>query len=113
VEGNATTWMADVNVAIKRSGGKSPIAASGALHHLPGVGTIKSVIVESTSAGRKVMVMFLKSRGWNETGLIYLKGFPPPSDTCNVHLSGPWWQVGALDVTSMGCARGYHFTPGG
>ena len=29
------------------------------------------------------------------------------------HLSGPWWQIGLLNLTTNGCARGFHFTGGG
>ena len=112
VIGNSSTWSADVRVAVSRGVHGSPIAATGALHHLPGVGTIKDVIVE-TGSSHRLLVIFLRSEGWNENGLAYLQGYPPPQDTCNVHLSGPWWQIGSLNTKTMGCAQGFHFTPGG
>ena len=113
VNGNAATWTADVKTAIARSGSGSPIAPEGALRDIPGVGRIASVIVDKSSSGKRVAVLFMTSPGGNSGGLVFLHGYPPPSDTCNTHLSGPWWQLSPLNYTTNGCARGFHFTGGG
>jgi len=110
---NTATWSADVKIAIAESPPVGPITPSGALRDIPGVGKIVSVIVDKADSGKKVAVLFLTSEGVEESGLVYLIGFPPPSDSCSVHLNGPWWQVGPLNTTTMGCARGFHFTGGG
>jgi hypothetical protein len=110
---NTATWSADVKIALSKSVPVGPITPSGALSDIPGVGKIVRVIVDKADSGKKLAVLFLTSEGVNESGLVYLNGFPPPSDTCNVHLNGPWWQVGPLNTTTMGCARGFHFTGGG
>jgi hypothetical protein len=58
-------------------------------------------------------VSFMTGVGSRSTGLVYLNGYPPPSDSCNVHLSGPWWEVSPLIVATMSCPRGFHYTTGG
>jgi hypothetical protein len=112
VGANAVIWTSDVKLAMAQSKHAGPIDPTGPLRDVPGVGTIESVIVEKGS-GNRVIVLFLTSEGWNESGLVYLQGYPPPSDSCNVHLSGPWWQVGPMNVTTMSCARGFQYTDGG
>jgi hypothetical protein len=112
VGANDAIWTSDVKLAMAQSNSAGPITPTGPLRDVPGVGKIESVIVEKGSRNR-VIVLFLTSEGWNETGLVYLQGYPPPSDSCNVHLSGPWWQVGRMNVSTMSCARGFNFTPGG
>jgi hypothetical protein len=108
---NAATWRADVMIALKERPATGPITPRGRLQHLPGVGPIMSVYVNGS--GKHVSVLFLTNVGMEENGLAYLQGLPPPSDSCNVHLSGPWWQISPLNTTTNGCARGYHYTPGG
>jgi hypothetical protein len=110
---NTATWSADVKIALSESVPVGPITPSGPLSDIPGVGRIVGVFVNREDSGKKAAVLFLTSEGINESGLVYLNGFPPPSDSCNVHLNGPWWQVGPLNTTTMGCARGFHFTGGG
>jgi hypothetical protein len=113
VNGNAATWAADVKIALSKSRSASPITPTGPLLLLPGVGKIDSVVVNKSPSGQKVAVMFMTGTGGNSGGLVYLHGYPPPSDTCNAHLSGPWWQLSPLNDTTMGCERGFHFTGGG
>jgi hypothetical protein len=113
VDAYSATWTKDVKLAISERNPVGPIKPSGPLRNLPGVGRIVSVIVERSNSGKEVVVLFLTGDGLNEAGLVYLNGYPPPQDTCNVHLGGPWWQVGPLNTTSMSCARGFHFTGGG
>jgi hypothetical protein len=110
---NTATWSADVKIALSESVPVGPITPTGPLSDIPGVGKIVNVIVNKADSGKKVAVLFLTGEGVNESGLVYLNGFPPPSDTCNVHLNGPWWQVGPLNTMTMGCERGFHFTGGG
>jgi hypothetical protein len=107
------TWTSDVKLAISEGKPVGPIRPTGPLKDIPGVGRIDSVIVERPAPGNRVMVLFLTVDGWNSEGLAYIKGYSPPSDTCNFHLGGPWWQLGQLNTTTMGCARGFTFTGGG
>jgi hypothetical protein len=113
VNANQATWRADVKIALKERPPMGPLTPSGRLQSLPGVGPLMSVYVYETNAGKNVSVLFLTNVGQEENGLAYLQGFPPPSDTCNVHLSGPWWQISPLNINANECARGYHYTPGG
>jgi len=113
VNANAATWRADVMIALKERPPTGPLTPSGRLQDLPGVGTIMSIYVYETTSGKGVSVLFLTDVGQEENGLAYLQGFPPPSDSCNVHLSGPWWQISPLNISTNTCARGYHYTPGG
>jgi len=110
---NQTAWAADVKIALAERSPVGPIMPTGPLRDLPGVGEIATVIVDRSSSGNKVTVLFLTSVGVNEAGLAYLKGSPPPQDSCSVHLSGPWWQIAPLNTTTMGCARGFHDNGGG
>ena len=113
VNANQATWRADVKIALKERPPTGPLTPSGRLQSLPGVGPIMSVYINKSNSGKNVSVLFLTNVGQEENGLAYLQGFPPPSDSCNVHLSGPWWQMSPLNITTNGCARGYHYTPGG
>jgi hypothetical protein len=113
INAHGVTWTKDVNLALSERPALGPLTPSGPLRDIPGVGRIVSVVIEGPASGKKVIVLFLKSRGWNATGLAYIEGFSPPPDTCNAHIGGPWWQLGSLNTTSMGCARGFHFTGGG
>jgi len=63
------------------------------------------VIVDKSASGKRVAVLFMTSPGGNSGGLVFLHGYPPPSDTCNTHLSGPWWQLSPLNYTTNGCAE--------
>jgi len=110
---HTVTWSADVKIAVAESGPAGPMTPTGTLRDVPGVGKIVGVFVDTADSGKKEAVSFLTREGVGESGLVYLNGFPPPSDSCNLHLSGPWWQVGPLNTTTMGCARGFHFTGGG
>jgi hypothetical protein len=110
---NQAVWASDVKIALAERVPVGPIMPTGSLRDLPGVGEIASVIVDRSASGNKVTVLFLTSVGVNEAGLAYLKGFPPPQDSCSVHLSGPWWQIAPLNTTTMGCARGFHDNGGG
>ncbi len=112
---NSATWTADVKLAIAESTPAGPLLPSGPLRDIPGVGTINSVIVNKGTSEHQVAVFFVTSDvpGAGESGLAYLRGYPPLQDTCDVHLSGPWWQIGLLNVSTNGCARGFHFTGGG
>jgi hypothetical protein len=113
VNANAATWRADVKIALQERPPTGPLTPSGRLQNLPGVGMIMSVYVDGSNSGKNVSVLFLTNVGPDETGLAYLQGFPPPSDSCNVHLSGPWWQISPLNISTNTCARGFHYTPGG
>jgi hypothetical protein len=113
VGAHSAVWSSDVKFAIHASASGSPVNVVGPLELLPGVGRIAEVIVDGTGSHKKVAVLFLTGVGVNEAGLAYLNGYPPPSDTCSVHLSGPWWEISPLDVTTMGCVRGFHYTGGG
>jgi hypothetical protein len=113
VRANSATWTSDVRLAIAESKPVGPIHPTGPLRHLPGVGTIVSVIVDKGVSDHQVAVLFMTNEGVGESGLAYLKGFPPPPDSCDVHLSGPWWQIGPLNLPSNNCARGFHYTEGG
>jgi hypothetical protein len=112
VNADSSKWLDKVNVALVMGGVGGPIRHV-AGYQLPGVGKISEIVVDRGAGGTRVSVLFLTSNGWNESGLAYLIGYPPPSDTCNVHLSGPWWQLGPLNTSTMGCAKGFHYTPGG
>jgi hypothetical protein len=111
---NSATWTSDVKLAIAESKPTGPLLPRGPLRDLPGVGTITSVLVNK-GPGNRVAVFFVTNDvpAAGESGLAYLRGYPPYPDTCNVHLSGPWWQIGVLNESSNDCARGFHFTGGG
>ena len=111
VNANQATWRADVKIALKERPPTGPLTPSGRLQTLPGIGPIMSVYVNES--GKAVSVLFLTNVGQEENGLAYLQNFPPPSDSCNVHLSGPWWQISPLDIATNECSRGYHYSPGG
>src|ERR1019366_6052756 len=90
-----------------------PVPLVGPLRDIPGVGKIVEVIVDRFPSRKGAAVSFMTGVGVRDAGLVYLSGYPPPPDSCNVHLSGPWWEVTPLNVATMGCARGFHFTAGG
>jgi hypothetical protein len=113
VGANATAWTTDVGLALKELPSGGHLTPRGALRVLPGVGTIVEVVVDPPSSQHRSAVYFLTGVGINDAGLVYLDGMPPPSDTCNYHLGGPWWELSPLNVTSNDCARGFHYTPGG
>lgn len=113
VNADRASWLAQVKVALVMGGVDGSPIRHVADYQLAGVGKVSEVVVNRGSSGTRVSVLFLTSSGWNESGLAYLVGYPPPSDSCSVHLSGPWWQLGALNTTTMGCASGFHYTPGG
>ena len=113
VSAYGATWTADVRTAISEHVRPGPIVPSGKLRDLPGVGRIVSVVVDQPTTGNREVVMFLTGVSLNEAGLAYIRGYAPPSDTCNVHLGGPWWQLVPLNVQSMSCPRGFEFTGGG
>jgi len=112
---NAVTWRADVGIALSESGSGVQVVPKGPLSDLPGVGKIVKVMVERSPSGKRVVVFFLThvGIGSNYTGLVYLDGYSPPADTCNVHLNGPWWQLSPLNYNTNDCSRGFHFTGGG
>jgi hypothetical protein len=116
VGAHSVTWTSDVTLAIAESKNQpvGPLVPTGPLRAIPGVGRIVSVLVDKGSSHR-VAVLFLTSEvpGAGESGLVYLKGFPALPDACNLHLSGPWWQVGLMNITSNSCARGFTASPGG
>ena len=115
VGSHRATWSLDVKAALaeKRSATNGSVALVGPLAHLPGVGKIVEVIVDKFPSHKGEAVLFLTGVDANDAGLAYLNGYPPPPDSCNFHLGGPWWQISPLNVTTMGCARGFHFTGGG
>jgi hypothetical protein len=113
VGSNSTTWSADVTVALAKRPSGGNYRPNGEFRVLPGVGRIFEVVVDQYPARQGKMVMFLTKVDANGAGLVYLDDFPPPTDTCNYHLGGPWWELSPLNDTTMGCARGFHFTPGG
>ena len=106
-------WTADVKFALSESRSGSPVPILGPLRDIPGVGKIVKVIVEKFPSRKGSAVLFLTGVSIGYQGLVYLDGYPPPPDSCNVHLSGPWWEVSPENVATMGCARGFHFTAGG
>jgi len=113
VGANATTWTADVTKALAQRPSGGNFVPTGTLRTLPGVGRVFEVVVDQGPLRPGKMVMFLTKVDGDGAGLVYLDDFPPPSDTCNFHLGGPWWELSPLNYTTMGCSRGYHFTPGG
>jgi hypothetical protein len=113
VGANSTTWSADVTAALAKRPSGGNYRPAGEFRVLPGVGRIFEVVVDQDPARKGKMVMFLTKVDGDGAGLVYLDDFPPPSDTCNYHLGGPWWELSPLNDSTMGCARGYHFTPGG
>lgn len=113
VNANSAVWSTDVKFALSESGSGSPVPLIGPLRDLPGVGKPVEVVVDKFPSRKGDAVSFMTGVGSRSTGLVYLNGYPPPPDSCNVHLSGPWWEVSPLNVATMGCARGFHFTAGG
>ena len=112
MKANSKIWLKDVDIAEAKSLGAN-FTPSGSLRDIPGIGVVKEVIVDETNFRNEVMVEFLNGTDQQYAGLVYLKGLPPPPDSCNVHLSGPWWQVAPLDDADMKCPRGFSFTGGG
>jgi hypothetical protein len=110
---NTTTWSADVTKALAQLPSGGNLVPTGSLRNLPGVGRIFEVVVDQGPLRQGKMVMFLTKVDGNGAGLVYLDDFPPPSDTCNFHLGGPWWELSPLNDNTMGCSRGFSFTPGG
>ena len=113
VNANRKIWLTDVNVALREAGSGGSITPKGTLRNIAGVGKIQEVFVSKARLHGAVSVLFLTGINQKYAGLAYLEGHPPPPDSCNVHLSGPWWQISHVDVTTMGCPRGYNFTGGG
>jgi hypothetical protein len=113
VGANSTTWSADVATALVQRPSGGNFVPVGALRHLPGVGKIVEVIVDKAPPRKGTSVLFLTGVGNNYAGLVYLDGFPPPPDSCNFHLGGPWWELAPLNDATMGCPRGFHYTAGG
>jgi hypothetical protein len=113
VNGNSATWMKDVKIALAESDSGSPITPAGQLRDIPGVGRIASVVVNKSASDNKAAVLFMTSFGGNSGGLVYIRGYPPPPDTCHTHLSGPWWELSPLNDSTNACARGFQFTGGG
>ena len=113
VNANSAVWSTDVKFAISESGSGSPVPLVGPLRDIPGVGKIVEVIVDRFPSRKGAAVSFMTGVGVRYAGLVYLNGYPPPQDSCNVHLSGPWCEVSPLIVTTMSCPRGFHYTGGG
>jgi hypothetical protein len=113
VSAHSAVWTADVKFALSENGSGSPVPVVGPLRHVPGVGKIVEVIVDKFPSRKGSAVLFLTGVGINDAGLVYLNGYPAPPDSCNVHLSGPWWEVSPLNDRTMSCDRGFHFTAGG
>lgn len=113
VNANRKIWLTDVNAALRESGSGGSIAPTGTLRTIAGVGKIQEVFVSKATLRKAVSVLFLTGINQRYAGLAYLEGYPPPPDSCNVHLSGPWWQIAHVNVTTMSCPRGYNFTGGG
>jgi hypothetical protein len=113
VGANSTTWSADVTTALAKLPSGGNYRPVGEFRVLPGVGRVFDVVVDQYPRRKGKMVMFLTKVDANGAGLVYLDDFPPPSDTCDYHLGGPWWELSPLNDATMGCARGFHFTPGG
>ena len=111
VKANEKIWLRDVHTALGESGAGGTVPPVGPLHTIKGVGKIKEVFVSKATLRKAVMVEFLTGIDQKYAGLVYLDGYPPPPDSCNVHLGGPWWQIATSDGTS--CPRGYSFTGGG
>jgi hypothetical protein len=112
VGSHSAIWSLDVKTALaeKRSPTSGSVALVGQLVNLPGVGKIVQVVVDKFPLHKGEAVLFLTGVGANYGGLAYLNGYPPPSDSCSFHLSGLWWQIAPVNVTTMGCARGFRFT---
>src|SRR5487761_1939772 len=113
VSGNSEVWSADVKIALAERGAGGTFAPTGTLRNLPGVGKIQEVVVEKATLRKATTVLFLIGIDKNYGGLAYLEGYPPPPDSCSVHLTGPWWQVTHIGVSTVGCPRGFSFTGGG
>ena len=114
VSENQVLWHIDVRLALAlpRSSSNGAVSPEGQLGNIAGVGKIVEVIVDRFSSRKGEAVLFLTGVDANYAGLAYLNGYPPPGDSCSVHLSGPWWQISPVNVMTMGCARGFHFTGG-
>ena len=113
ISGNSEVWSADVKIALAESGSGGTFAPTGALRNLPGVGKIQEVVVDKATLRKAITVLFLIGIDKSYGGLAYLEGYPPPPDSCSVHLTGPWWQVTHINDSTMGCPRGFSFTGGG
>ncbi len=113
VSENSKTWAADVQIALSEGGAGGAVAPVGPLRDLPGVGKIAEVIVDKAALRKGTAVLFLTGLGGDYSGLAYLDGFPLPPDSCNAHLSSPWWQIAPLNDKTRGCPRGFDFTGGG
>ena len=113
VAAHHSVWSRDVNLALSYSPVTGHMAPTRELRRLPGVGTVVDVAVERATKRNGVEVAFWTGVGQNERGLAYLTNIPPPWDTCVVHLSGPWWEITPLDISTMNCSPGYRFTGGG
>jgi hypothetical protein len=109
---NSPTWATDVQVALSKSGTGGPVAPTGSLSSLPGVGKISRILVEHTIARKGTVVYFWSAAKPRGSALEYLIRVPPASDQCNIHLTGPWWQMAPLNDRTMSCPRGFTFTPG-
>jgi hypothetical protein len=112
---NDAAWSKDVTIALSepRSTVNGAVSSKGPLSDLPGVGKIVMVIVDKFSSHKGEAVLFLTGINANYAGLAYLNGYPPPGDSCSLHLGGHWWQISPVNVITMGCDRGFHFTGGG
>lgn len=113
VSAHGAVWTVDVKFALSESRSGSPVPILGPLRDIPGVGKIVDVIVDKFPSHKGAAVSFMTGVGINSAGLAYLDEYQPPSDSCNVHLSGPWWEVSPLNDATMSCARGFHYTGGG
>jgi len=88
VKANSKIWLKDVDIAEAKSLGAN-FTPSGNLRNIPLIGVVKEVIVDETNFLNEVMVQYRNGTDQQYAGLVYLKGLPPPPDSCNVHLSGP------------------------
>jgi hypothetical protein len=113
VGANSTAWSADVTTALAKRPSGGNFVPVGPLSELPGVGKIVEIIVDKAPSRKGTAVFFLSALDANYAGLVYLDNFPPPEDSCNYHLGGPWWELTPLNDATMGCPRGFHYTGGG
>jgi hypothetical protein len=106
---NKATWSVDVKTVLSENSAGTSVLPVGPLAVLPGVGKIEQIMVDRTTPGKPVSVIFVT--GAYESGLAYLQGFPPPPQSCSAHLSGYWYQIEARNSITSGCTRGFVYTP--
>lgn len=80
---------------------------------LLGIGTLLTTRRYTASSGYDTVIFTTaQSTDRGVEGLAYVIGDTPPSDNCDFHLGGRWWQLAFKNISSMSCPRGFNFQPG-